>query len=34
VFGNYPLPVSKPDILFDAMLADLAREVGLAPPMP
>ncbi|NIJ14361.1 AcrR family transcriptional regulator [Saccharomonospora amisosensis] len=29
VFGNYPLPVSKPDALFDAMLADLAREVGL-----
>jgi AcrR family transcriptional regulator len=29
VFGNYPLPVSKPDILFDAMLLDLAREIGL-----
>ncbi|EHR53872.1 transcriptional regulator [Saccharomonospora marina XMU15] len=29
VFGNYPLPVSKPDALFDAMLADLAREIGL-----
>jgi AcrR family transcriptional regulator len=30
VFGNYPIPVSRPDILFDAMLADLAREIGLA----
>src|SRR5437763_7139676 len=29
VFGNYPIPVSKPDILFDAMLLDLAREIGL-----
>ncbi|QWF80508.1 TetR/AcrR family transcriptional regulator [Amycolatopsis sp. CA-230715] len=29
VFGNYPIPVSKPDVLFDAMLADLAREIGL-----
>jgi AcrR family transcriptional regulator len=29
VFGNYPIPVSKPDALFDAMLADLAREIGL-----
>lgn len=31
VFGNYPILVSKPDALFDAMLADLAREIGLAP---
>lgn len=31
VFGNYPIPVSKPDLLFDATLADLAREIGLAP---
>jgi AcrR family transcriptional regulator len=31
VFGNYPIPVSKPDALFDAMLADLAREIGLVP---
>lgn len=31
VFGNYPIPVSKPDALFDAMLADLAREIGLEP---
>ena len=29
VFGNYPIPMSKPDVLFDAMLADLAREIGL-----
>ncbi|MFF5985824.1 TetR/AcrR family transcriptional regulator [Prauserella flavalba] len=29
VFGNYPIPVSKPDALFDALLADLAREIGL-----
>lgn len=34
VFGNYPIPVSKPDILFDAMLADLAREIGLTPATP
>ncbi|MEC3974652.1 TetR/AcrR family transcriptional regulator [Amycolatopsis sp. H20-H5] len=32
VFGNYPIPVSKPDVLFDAMLADLAREIGLYTP--
>ncbi|MEV6895741.1 TetR/AcrR family transcriptional regulator [Amycolatopsis sp. NPDC051372] len=29
VFGNYPIPVSKPDILFEAILTDLARDVGL-----
>ncbi|SFP85109.1 DNA-binding transcriptional regulator, AcrR family [Amycolatopsis arida] len=29
VFGNYPIPVTKPDALFDALLADLAREIGL-----
>ncbi|MGV9294957.1 MULTISPECIES: TetR/AcrR family transcriptional regulator [Amycolatopsis] len=29
VFGNYPIPVSKPDVLFEAMLTDLARDVGL-----
>ncbi|MFI9449143.1 TetR/AcrR family transcriptional regulator [Amycolatopsis sp. NPDC052450] len=29
VFGNYPIPFSKPDVLFEAMLADLAREIGL-----
>ncbi|MGH3466463.1 MAG: TetR/AcrR family transcriptional regulator, partial [Thermocrispum sp.] len=31
VFGNFPMPTSSPDALFDAMLADLAREVGLGP---
>ncbi|KFU79147.1 regulatory protein, tetR family [Amycolatopsis lurida] len=30
VFGNYPIPFSKPDVLFEAMLADLAREIGLS----
>lgn len=29
VFGNYPIPFAKPDILFEAMLIDLAREIGL-----
>src|SRR5205823_3187407 len=29
VFGNYPIPLSKPDAVFDALLADLAREIGL-----
>jgi AcrR family transcriptional regulator len=29
VFGNYPIPMSKPDAVFDALLADLAREIGL-----
>lgn len=29
VFGNYPIPVSDPDALFDAMLADLAQQIGL-----
>jgi AcrR family transcriptional regulator len=29
VFGNYPIPMSKPDAVFDALLADLARDVGL-----
>ncbi|MGW4482579.1 TetR/AcrR family transcriptional regulator [Amycolatopsis sp. NPDC004368] len=29
VFGNYPIPVSKPDILFEAILTDLARDVGI-----
>ncbi|MFI5607705.1 TetR/AcrR family transcriptional regulator [Amycolatopsis sp. NPDC051903] len=29
VFGNYPIPVSKPDVLFEAILTDLARDVGL-----
>lgn len=30
VFGNFPMPVSQPDALFDAVLAGIAREVGLA----
>lgn len=30
VFGNYPMPVSDPDVLFDAVLADLAAGIGLA----
>src|SRR5690606_33643131 len=30
VFGNYPLPVGDPDALFDAVLADLARDFGVA----
>ncbi|MBO0854116.1 MAG: TetR/AcrR family transcriptional regulator [Nocardia sp.] len=30
VFGNYPMPVSDPDALFDATLADLARSIGFA----
>jgi AcrR family transcriptional regulator len=29
VFGNYPIPVAEPDVLFEAMLADLGREIGL-----
>ncbi|TVT56757.1 TetR/AcrR family transcriptional regulator [Amycolatopsis cynarae] len=29
VFGNYPIPMTKPDAVFDALLADLAREIGL-----
>lgn len=29
VFGNYPIPLAKPEALFDALLADLAREIGL-----
>lgn len=29
VFGNYPIPVTHPDALFDATLADLAREIGV-----
>lgn len=32
VFGNYPIPMSKPDAVFDALLADLAREIGLESP--
>ncbi|MFI7004378.1 TetR/AcrR family transcriptional regulator [Nocardia sp. NPDC050175] len=29
VFGNYPIPLSNPEILFDAMLLDLGQAVGL-----
>ena len=29
VFGNYPITLSAPDAVFDAMLADLARQIGL-----
>jgi AcrR family transcriptional regulator len=32
VFGNYPIPLTKPDAVFDALLADLAREIGLENP--
>lgn len=28
VFGNYPIPLADPEIMFDAMLADLARTAG------
>lgn len=29
VFGNYPLPLSDPEVMFDAVLADLAGSWGL-----
>ncbi|NKQ53267.1 TetR/AcrR family transcriptional regulator [Amycolatopsis sp. K13G38] len=29
VFGNYPIPMSKPDAVFDALLADLANQIGI-----
>ncbi|MCU1644293.1 MAG: putative HTH-type transcriptional regulator [Nocardia sp.] len=29
VFGNYPITVSHPDVLFDATLADIGRGIGL-----
>jgi AcrR family transcriptional regulator len=32
VFGNYPMAVSKPDALFDSVLADIASEIGLRLP--
>ncbi|TNC27251.1 TetR/AcrR family transcriptional regulator [Amycolatopsis alkalitolerans] len=32
VFGNYPIPLSKPDAVFDALLADLAQQIGLESP--
>jgi AcrR family transcriptional regulator len=31
VFGNYPVPLSNPEILFDTMLADLGRSAGFIP---
>lgn len=30
VFGNYPMPVSDPDALFDAVLAELAAGIGVS----
>ncbi|MFD4433449.1 TetR/AcrR family transcriptional regulator [Nocardia sp. NPDC058497] len=30
VFGNYPIPLADPEVMFDAMLADLARTTGFA----
>ncbi len=30
VFGNYPIPITNPDVLFDATLADIGRSIGLA----
>ncbi|WP_043648147.1 TetR/AcrR family transcriptional regulator [Nocardia thailandica] len=30
VFGNYPLPLSRPEVMFDAMLGELARTAGFA----
>ncbi|MFG1792129.1 TetR/AcrR family transcriptional regulator [Nocardia sp. NPDC049149] len=29
VFGNYPIPLSNPEVLFDATLAELGRTIGL-----
>ncbi|WP_228002474.1 TetR/AcrR family transcriptional regulator [Nocardia australiensis] len=29
VFGNYPIPLSNPEILFDTMLAELGRTAGM-----
>ncbi|WP_280511518.1 TetR/AcrR family transcriptional regulator [Nocardia farcinica] len=29
VFGNYPIPLSDPEVMFDAVLADLARSAGM-----
>ncbi|WP_280348201.1 TetR/AcrR family transcriptional regulator [Nocardia neocaledoniensis] len=31
VFGNYPIPLAEPEVMFDAMLAELARTTGFAP---
>ncbi|KAF0848433.1 TetR/AcrR family transcriptional regulator [Nocardia caishijiensis] len=30
VFGNYPIPLTNPEVMFDTMLADLARTTGFA----
>ncbi|NKX90617.1 TetR/AcrR family transcriptional regulator [Nocardia coubleae] len=30
VFGNYPIPLTDPEVMFDTMLADLARTTGFA----
>ncbi|MFE3545084.1 TetR/AcrR family transcriptional regulator [Nocardia sp. NPDC059177] len=32
VFGNYPIPFASPEIMFDAMLADLAHSAGFDRP--
>ncbi|MFF2549787.1 TetR/AcrR family transcriptional regulator [Nocardia sp. NPDC058058] len=29
VFGNYPIPITHPDVLFDATLADIGRSIGV-----
>ncbi|WP_067689392.1 TetR/AcrR family transcriptional regulator [Nocardia jejuensis] len=29
VFGNYPIRITDPDVLFDATLADIGRSIGL-----
>ncbi|MVU80510.1 TetR family transcriptional regulator [Nocardia sp. ET3-3] len=31
VFGNYPIQISHPDVLFDSTLADIGRGIGLVP---
>lgn len=32
VFGNYPIPLTTPEAMFDTMLADLARTAGFPHP--
>ncbi|MGX1804481.1 TetR/AcrR family transcriptional regulator [Nocardia sp. NPDC055321] len=29
VFGNYPIPIGNPDVLFDATLTDIGRSIGV-----
>ncbi|WP_405136913.1 TetR/AcrR family transcriptional regulator [Nocardia sp. NBC_01388] len=29
VFGNYPIPITHPDVLFDATLVDIGRSIGM-----